>query len=367
MVTRRNLVLVALITCFLTITVFRVLPIFSSSTPGYDPWLDINDDGKIDGRDLIVMSRAFATYGDPINKTELLIEVNNTYTQLLNTINSCNASLIDLQGRVTALESITLPLNDTILTLQSRIDTLNASLLDIVSRTNSLNTSVIDIQFRTTLLEGEVAPLQNNVTMLQANIASLNTTVTLLWTAVTTLQSNFDFMNASLTTLQSTVNDLIGRVSALEANYSYAIPSNSSYTYNYAATSDAYNWIDMPYMSVTLAVNRTSNLLILFSTDAYCTTGQIENTYIYIQAMVNSSYAYPTSVTLTPAVQVTGSPVLSPHSHYLSNGAYSYNFNMPSVTPGSYTIKIQWHVSYASTQGTAYVGYRTLTVIALPS
>lgn len=185
-----------------------VIPIRSGSSstkPPYDPWLDTDDNGQIDMGDIVAVVDAFGAKGDPINKTELLIEVNNTYTELLNTIDSCNASLLDLQGRVAVLESISLPLNDTITKLQSRIDTLNASLLDIVSRTNSLNASVIDIQSRTTSLEGEVAQLQTNVTMLQANITSLNSTVTLLQTTVNTLQTNFAFMNASLTQLQSTV------------------------------------------------------------------------------------------------------------------------------------------------------------------
>lgn len=208
MVTKRNLVLVALITLCLAITMFSVLPIFSSGAGVYNSWYDVNDDGKIDGKDIALVASVYGTLGDLINKTELLIEVNNTYTQLLNTINGCNASLIDLQGRVTTLENITLPLNDTISTLKSRIDTLNASLLNIVSSTNSLNASVINLQNRTTMLEGEVFQLQSNVTLLQTNIASLNSTVTLLQTTVSTLQTNFALMNASLVQLNQTVNSL---------------------------------------------------------------------------------------------------------------------------------------------------------------
>jgi len=61
------------------------------SSPGvgdYDPWVDINDDGQICGRDISIISRAFGTYGDPINKTALLL---------------------DLLGRVEALENQSLP------------------------------------------------------------------------------------------------------------------------------------------------------------------------------------------------------------------------------------------------------------------
>jgi hypothetical protein len=148
-----------------------------------------------------------------------------------------------------------------------------------------------------------------------------------------------------------------------------AVPNLSVYMRNlvYDATSEAYGWVDMNYMSVSLRVNRTSNLMILFSTDAYCTTGPSESTYIYIQALVNSSYVNPNYVTLNPNVQVTGFSFLPAHAHYMSAGAYSFIFNMPSVAPGFYTIKIQWQVSYGSPQGTGYVGYRTLTAIALPT
>jgi uncharacterized coiled-coil protein SlyX len=373
MITKRDLVLVALITCFLTITLFRVLPIFSSGVVGnYDPWLDWNDDGKIDGKDLGAVAYSFGAGGYPINKTELLIDVNNTYTELLSTINSCNASLIDLQGRVTALESITLPLNDTILTLQSRIDTLNASLLDIVSRTNSLNASVIDIQLRTTSLEGEVAVLKTRVDTLQADIASLNDTVTLLQNQVNTLQTNFGLMNASLTTLQSVVNDLTARVSALEANYSitnldlapFAIPFNMTYDTSHQNTTQTSYFDDMPYTSVTLTLNRTSQLLIMFSADAGISLASVnEKTWIICQATVNGNAATPNTIELTPVmnVQLGGGYT---HAHLITESACSFNFYYGPVNAGTYTIKIRW---YLSATGTGDVWSRTLIVIALPA
>jgi len=49
----------------------------------YDPWYDINDDGKIDIRDVAGVAAKFGTTGTPINKTEMLL---------------------DLQARVEALE-----------------------------------------------------------------------------------------------------------------------------------------------------------------------------------------------------------------------------------------------------------------------
>jgi uncharacterized coiled-coil protein SlyX len=195
---------------------------------------------------------------------------------------------------------------------------------------------------------------------LVSRIDSLNTTIAAMNASLIAQQSKIDSLNATLASLLS-------RVDNLEANYSSSIPSNSSYTYSYAATSEAYSWVDIPAMSVTLTVNRTSNLMILFSTDAYCSAGPQETTRIFIQAIVNSTAADPNYVTLTPCVQVTGTYGLIGHAHALSEGAYSYIFNMPTVTPGFYTIKIQWRVIYSSPQGIGVAGSRTLTVIALPT
>jgi len=61
----------------------------SSSASSYDHWKDLNDDGIIDVNDLQSLASAYGTSGDPINKTELLL---------------------DLQDRVEALENQTVPL-----------------------------------------------------------------------------------------------------------------------------------------------------------------------------------------------------------------------------------------------------------------
>ncbi len=61
-------------------------PFFINSTTsqsnGYDPWIDVNDYGKIDMRDIGVLARAFGTTGAPINKTDLLLSLNATVTEL---------------------------------------------------------------------------------------------------------------------------------------------------------------------------------------------------------------------------------------------------------------------------------------------
>jgi hypothetical protein len=65
MITRKHLLLAIAATCLLTMFAITIVPIRSQTAGQYDPWLDINDDGVIDGLDLIQGARAFGTAGDP--------------------------------------------------------------------------------------------------------------------------------------------------------------------------------------------------------------------------------------------------------------------------------------------------------------
>jgi len=68
----------------------------TSSTP-YDPWYDFDDDGDIDIYDIVDIAGRYGTTGTPINKTELLLEMQATIDEL-------NATVIDLEQRVSVLE-----------------------------------------------------------------------------------------------------------------------------------------------------------------------------------------------------------------------------------------------------------------------
>jgi len=103
-------------------------------------------------------------------------------------------------------------------------------------------------------------------------------------------------------------------------------------------------------MSVTLTLDRTSHILISFSTEAY--TNQ-QDKQISVRALVGILVANPGSIVLTP----------KEFYDYSDSRAYTYTLYLPSVSAGTYTIKIQWMVS----GGVGYVGSRTLTVIALPA
>jgi molybdopterin-binding protein len=140
---------------------------------------------------------------------------------------------------------------------------------------------------------------------------------------------------------------------------SYAIPFASTYGWFTDSTDSTLTWVDMDDMSVSITLQRTSHLLILFSAEAKADYLQ----QILVQALVGESVADPGYIYLTPIVQETGWAFLPTHSHALGYGAYAYNFYRPSVSAGTYTIKIQWRV----TGGTGYVGDRTLTIIALPA
>ena len=116
------------------------------------------------------------------------------------------------------------------------------------------------------------------------------------------------------------------------------------------STTETVNYADMANMSVTLTINETSTVLILVSVEA--TPSLYER--IYITAMINGEAAKPgETVELTPVKS----------SAYSEMASYTFNFCEPSVSPGTYTIKIQWLV----TGGTGYIMYRTLTAIALPA
>ena len=63
MVTRKDLIIAVLATSCLTATLLTMIPT-KSSTAGYDPWLDYNDDGIVNILDISAMALAFQSTGD---------------------------------------------------------------------------------------------------------------------------------------------------------------------------------------------------------------------------------------------------------------------------------------------------------------
>jgi hypothetical protein len=62
---RKDLIIAILATFCLTATLFLIIPTRSQTVGNYDPWLDTNGDGKIDGKDLGAAAYAFGSGGDP--------------------------------------------------------------------------------------------------------------------------------------------------------------------------------------------------------------------------------------------------------------------------------------------------------------
>jgi hypothetical protein len=64
MVIKKDLVIAVLAAFCVTATLFVIMPT-RSSPQGYDPWLDVNEDGTINILDISAMAKAFMTTGDP--------------------------------------------------------------------------------------------------------------------------------------------------------------------------------------------------------------------------------------------------------------------------------------------------------------
>ena len=76
---------------FSILSLLIIIPSTAVDLTSYDPLADINDDGKINIVDVTMVAKRFGTAGSPINKTDLLLEVqtarahNETYSATLET------------------------------------------------------------------------------------------------------------------------------------------------------------------------------------------------------------------------------------------------------------------------------------------
>jgi hypothetical protein len=93
----------------------------ANGTPEYDPWKDINDDGYIEMMDYFELSEIYMTSGTPINKTELLLELQAK-------IDSLNSSLLNLgaylETRITTQDALIAELQSKITELENRTTVL---------------------------------------------------------------------------------------------------------------------------------------------------------------------------------------------------------------------------------------------------
>ena len=130
-----------------------------------------------------------------------------------------------------------------------------------------------------------------------------------------------------------------------------AIPHFATYNSSLVSTMST-SFADVPDTALNISLNRKSNLLILFSAEAWV-DGAGDS--LYVRILVNSTVANPDS----------GSQILFTTAGASQHGSYAINFYLEDVDAGAYTIKIQWSEILGA--NLAHMGDRTLNVIALPA
>jgi len=98
MIKKRYMILSVVVASVLLGSLFYSNVILAQINGPYDPWIDTNDDGIIDVYDLQALASIYGTSGEPINKTALLLELQDRVDDL-------NASLIELQSEVESLDA----------------------------------------------------------------------------------------------------------------------------------------------------------------------------------------------------------------------------------------------------------------------
>jgi len=153
-VMKKDLVVVVLVTFCLTATLFLTIPIRSSPAEReYDPWADLDDDGKIGITDLYKVAAIFGTTGEPIDKTALLLEL-QTRVDILEasmlTCSSTNSSESDITFDTDYREMLGMSLNIT-LTSRSRLLMMFSAVVgvyfpnDVIIVRALVNESIADI------------------------------------------------------------------------------------------------------------------------------------------------------------------------------------------------------------------------------
>jgi hypothetical protein len=96
MITKKHLVITALLSFCIAATLFMIIPIAGQEQPEYDPWLDINDDGYIGIDDIFTLASHFGAEGEAINKTALLLEMQANISSLCTSLSELQAEMDSL-------------------------------------------------------------------------------------------------------------------------------------------------------------------------------------------------------------------------------------------------------------------------------
>lgn len=130
-----------------------------------------------------------------------------------------------------------------------------------------------------------------------------------------------------------------------------AIPYFAIYNTSLVSTQST-SFEDVPDTAVNVKLNRKSNLIIMFSAEAWVDGAGDE---LYVRALLDSTVANPNSGSLTLFTTAGES----------QHGSYAINFYLENVEAGTHTVKIQWSEILGASL--AHMGDRTLHVIALPA
>jgi hypothetical protein len=105
-VNRRGLIILTIALCF-AVAMLALVPLVNCP-PEYDPWYDINDDGKIDLKDVYGVSKRFGATGTPLTKASIendsgWINIADKCGQYFNVTHNLNSTdlIVDIQGRTT--------------------------------------------------------------------------------------------------------------------------------------------------------------------------------------------------------------------------------------------------------------------------
>jgi hypothetical protein len=130
-----------------------------------------------------------------------------------------------------------------------------------------------------------------------------------------------------------------------------AIPYFATYNMSLVSTNST-SFVDLPDTALTVSLDRKSNLIIMFSAEAWV-DGAGDS--LFVRALVDSTVANPNS----------GSMVLLTTAGSSQHGSYAINFYLEDVDAGTHTVKIQWSELLGAQL--AHMADRTLNIIALPA
>ena len=139
------------------------------------------------------------------------------------------------------------------------------------------------------------------------------------------------------------------------------IPLASADAYWCVSTSST-QWVDIDGMSVTITVNRTSHLLIMFSSEfegSRTYSNGLSITWLWVRALVDGEPAYPYKGTTggMKSLEIRSGEI----THEFTHSCIFWDY----VFSGTHNVKIQWRVGAADASVTSCD--RSLIVIALPA